>query len=128
MAKETKELYQFAGTTTNAGYGILEDGKFGFNDDLARVIPVLLEAQPGLTGIKEVKVELANATTAEKDANLKAMQEKMLSVPESDRYDISQGLHGFFCWYSLAVRAGIKEGRAQLAAELKAGIITIEEL
>lgn len=126
--KETTEWYGFSGSGFNAGYSVLDDGKFGFAEDIGKIVPVLLEAQGGLTGISKMKTELASATIAEKEAAKAAFDGKLSQVPEDDAYDLSAGFHGIHMLLSYGFRRGANAERARIVAKLEEAGVSASDI
>lgn len=128
MQKESKEFNAFLGSAFNGGYSVLEDGAFKLVDDLPKLLPTLLDAQPGLQGLGNYTKELANATIGDKEENKAAFADKLVVVPQDDAYDLTEGIHGIQCLLSYGFRRGKQAGKEELIEELKSGRITVDQL
>lgn len=126
--KETTEWYGFAGSGFNAGYSVLDNGKFGFAEDIGKIVPVLLEAQGGLTGLNKLKTELSEATIEQKEAAKDAFAGKMLQVPEDDAYDLTQGFHGIHSLLSYGFRRGAEAEKARIMTALSQAGVDVASL
>ena len=128
MSKETTEAFSLLGTFINQGYASKDPvtGKIKF--DLGKVIPVLLEMQPGLTGIGKYGEEMAAADIGQKEAIKSTLEAKFTELPADDEYDWATGLSGINNLISMIFRAGQKNGEAALAAKLKSGEVQLADL
>lgn len=128
MQKETNEFYGLFGNLLNTGYHVMEDGSFQFENDLTKMIPLLLEIQPGIGGIGKYGDEAAKSTIADKETHRATFESKLSNVGDDDAYDLTQGFHGINCLLSLAYRKGRKEGEEALIARLKSGEVQLADL
>lgn len=128
MTKETNELLALFGKGLNAAHQDASDGEFNPIKDFALYIPTLLAGQPGFTGIGEIGVEQTFATIDDQKISKTTFAGELTSPSELDAYNISEGVAGILNLFSYIKRKGYEQGQADLAAALKAGTRSLEDL
>ena len=128
--KNVNEIRVALGVGLEAGAKITEDGKLGV-DDFGHVFAVITAASPAVKDAKETFPELAASTNAEMDASDAIIGSQISSFGAESKRDIEKIENGVFAVLRIIARSkkeGIEEGRAQLAAELKAGKVSLKNL
>lgn len=130
--KETNELLTVPAKFVDSTYQALADGKFDPLTDFTKYIDDILAIQSGVEGINKVKEENATMSIEDRDGVLKNLSSNMPSVPETDRYDISAGIHGLLSIFRIGWRKGhekgLAEGQEQLVAKLKSDKVQVNDL
>lgn len=128
MSKETNELLAFGGKAINAGHKDAADGEFNPIKDFAEYIPVLLAGQSGLTGIGNIGAEQIEAEVVDQELTKATFKGELSDLDELDAYNLSEGVAGVINLFSYVKRKGYEKGQADLAAALKAGTRSIDDL
>ena len=127
--RNVNEIRKFARKGLNTGKDIAKDG-LGY-DDLGKVISLIDPGRDAFEDASQYMPELGVATNQDMD-NSDVQVSGMLSnfSPEDQRdFDaIEKGIVAVTRKIARARAEGIAEGRAQVAAELKAGTISIKDL
>lgn len=126
--EQLNELLQFFGKAVNAGHQDAADGELNPVKDFAKYIPVLLAVQPAFQGIDQIGAELGKATVEAKQAALAALSGELSALSEADAYDLSTFAAGVVNGISYVKRKAYEKGRADLAAEIRAGSVSVNDL
>jgi hypothetical protein len=127
MNKETREVSKLIGQAVNAGFNVAEDGKLT-GTDTQYILPLLITGGEGIKGIKAVPAENISLTIEERMQVKAEFTNALSDVDDSTAYDLAEIFSGALAGWRLGQKAGKKEGRAELAEELKAGKVKISDL
>lgn len=117
--KETTELNTFVGDVVAGVAASLADGKLNVAD-VVNFLPALGSGQEGLRGIREFGPEAHTATVAQNEAVKAALSSRLSSLPPTDRYYLTEGLHGIQCLLRFVAKESYERGLQQgLAASTK---------
>ena len=110
MNKDSKEFNNFLALLVNGGYKDAGDGNFNPAKDFQEYIPALFAAQPAFNGLNNYKGEMETMGISEKVENQLALSEGMSDLPDLDRYDLANGIHGLECLFSIIARKSYEKG------------------
>ena len=122
--KDTTEFIRIPAMLVDSTYKSLEDGTFNGLTDFQNYLDDIFAIQPGVEGFKNIGTELNTATPAQFEVVNSAISNAMPNVPERDKYLIGNIMMGALSAFAL----GKKAGREELAAEIKAGEISVKDL
>lgn len=118
MSKETKEAFVLGAQITNTVYQVADDGKVNL-EDLARIFPLILNAQRGIEGFSLIGSEQEGIGPAQKADIRQAMLEVLRDTNAVDRDDWADGYLGLLSFFRLIRRATKKEVEQAILKALK---------
>lgn len=125
---QTMEFVKLPVSILDAVNKSLADGAFKPIEDLPNFIAPLLSVQAAIDGIKDIPQELATMTQPEAEGVKSAIKNALPSFTGMDQYDLTEGLNGVLALVRYAYRKGWEKGEEALKADLKSGIVTVEDL
>jgi len=111
--KETSEFMAIPAKLIDSTYKSLEDGNFSALKDVSHYIDDFIALPAGIEGINKIKEENATMTIEERKELRQDIYNQMPNIPELDRIDISDGLHGVLALVRIAFRKGHEAGVQQ---------------
>lgn len=123
--RNLRELYLLLAAILVGTAKSLEDKKFGLRD-IGNYVQAFLLGEPAIEGISEIPIELANATAAEKAAEVASLNQQLgTTFGTEDAADIAAILGGVQATVAVVTRRSQKALTGKLAAMLNDGTLKL---